>query len=213
MDTKKVIPIMLAIMGLILLSGGVAAHYGRAARAAACEACGMEVERSDSSTFTIVTQDGVVRYGCCPMCSLMIGIFYRNAAIGGKCFECGREIKVNILNADLSEVTPIGAQYNVSIILGNSCATRKIVCSPICAQKVKTSQNWAKDLPLLPVGTAFQRAKETIPRFTIMPRQVRIPEISYILVGLGATLLALSPISWKLLKRRSASSLDRKGAH
>ena len=202
MNRKKALPIMLAIVGLIFLSGGVAAYYGRTGRAAACEACGMEVERTDPSTFTIATPDGATRYGCCPMCSLMIGIHYKNAAITGRCFECGKAIGINILNSDLTGATPVGPQYNVSIVLGKSCVTRKIFCSSTCAYKVKTSQDWAKDLPIVPLATSFGTAKENVPKFTIIPRQVRIPEISYILIGLGLVLVASSPVSWMLLRRK-----------
>jgi len=193
---------MLAIVGLIFLSGGVAAYYGRTGRAAACEACGMEVERTDPSTFTIATPDGATRYGCCPMCSLMIGIHYKNAAITGRCFECGKAIGINILNSDLTSATPVGPQYNISIALGKSCVTRKIFCSSTCAYKVKTSQDWAKDLPIVPLATSFGTAKENVPKFTIIPRQVRVPEISYVLIGLGLVLVASSPVSWILLRRK-----------
>jgi len=202
LDTKKTLPIMLVILGLIFLSGGVAAYYGRTGRAAACEACGMEIERTDPSTFTITTPDGVTRYGCCPMCSLMIGAYYRNTAVAGKCFECGKAIGINILNGDLTDATPVGPPYNISIILGKSCVTRKIFCSSTCAHRVRTSQDWARDLPIVPLATAFRTAKENVPKFTIVPRQVRVPEISYVLIGLGLVLIALSPISWKLLPKK-----------
>ena len=208
MDSRKVVPITLATVGLILFSGGVAAYYMRAGRSASCEACGMEVERTDPSTFTIHAPDGVVRYGCCPMCSLMIGIQLRDAVIIGRCFECGKDVKVNILNGNLSDVTPAGAPYSVSVILGESCVTRKIVCSVACAQRVKSRQGWASDLPAISLATAFQRAKERIPQFSIVPRQVRVPQTVCILVGLGAALLVTSPISWKFLHRRKEPQED-----
>jgi len=193
---------MFAILGLIFLSGGVAIYYGRTGRAAACEACGMEVERADPSTFMITTTDGAVKYGCCPMCSLMIGVYYRNAVVTGRCFECGREIRIRISSEDLSDISPVGAQHNVSIVLGKSCVTRKIVCSSMCAGRVRASQDWAKDLPVVPLAAAFQTAKQNVPKFTITPRQVKVPEISYILIGVGLLLVASSPISWKFLRRK-----------
>jgi len=200
LDARKIAPFMFAIFGLIFLSGGVSTYYVRAGSAAACEACGMEVERTDVSTFTVTTSDGTVRHGCCPMCSLMIGIYHRNAVVTGRCFECGKAIKISILNGDLSEASPVGPSYNVSVILGKSCVTRKIVCSPACADRVKASQEWAKDLPVVPLAASFEMAKQNVPKFTIIPRQVGVPQISYILIGLGFVLMVLSPISWKLLR-------------
>jgi len=204
MDAKRTLPVMLAMVGLIFLTGGVGAYYRRSTEAVACEACGMEVERTDPSTFMIMTPDGVTRYGCCPMCSLMIGIYYGNTVVTGRCFECGTALKVNIFSGDLSDISPVGVPYNVSVILGKSCVTRKIVCGLTCADRVRASKDWAKDLPLLPISASIQKARETVPRFTIIPRQVRIPEISYVLIGLGLTLIALSIFSRNLIyKRRS----------
>jgi len=115
---------------------------------------------------------------------------------------------VNILNGNLSDVTPVGAPYSVLVILGKSCVTRKIVCSAGCAQRVKSSQGWASDLPVIPLATASQTAKEKIPQFTIVSRQIRVPELAHILIGLGASLIAASPISWKLLSRKKETPKD-----
>lgn len=205
MERKKILSIMLAATGLVLFLGGSSVYLARSG-VVACEACGMEVEKSDLSTLAMTTSDGVTRYACCPMCGLMIGIYHKDAAVAGKCFACGERIKINISGGQMSDFTPVGPRYNVSIVLGNSCVTRKIVCSSACAQATKASKDWARELPVLPLATAFQRARESVPRFTIAPRQVSIPGMSYILIGLGVTLIVLSGVSYRLFNKRPAAS-------
>ena len=201
LDRAKTLPIVFAILGLILLSGGVSAYLGRGERTT-CGACGMEIEKTDPSTFKIAMQDGAVRYGCCPICSLRAGIYYKNAVVSGRCFGCGIQIEVKIVNYDLSRISPT---QDVSIVEGKACATTKIVCSVVCAQKVKDVYPWAKDLAVTRLEVAFQRLfllPSHLEYSQIPYREAGISGLRHALIGIGLALLALSPVSWILPRRK-----------
>ncbi len=199
MKRVLLIPGLLAIVGAVFLTGGVSAYFTKVGTTVVCEACGMEIRKDDPSTFTISTGTRTC-YGCCPICALMIGIYYENASISCECLACGKDIAMGIVNGNLSSVTPTGDMFNVSVVFGMACIKNKIVCCDDCANTVRNTYEWAKDLPVITLKQAFNRAKAKVPTTTISPREIRIPELTYALLGAGIVLIASSPIAWKRLK-------------
>lgn len=202
MRKEMVIPVLLAIIGLVFLAGGASAHMAKQATKVACEACAMEIRKEDPSTFSIVTADDVTRYGCCPMCALMVAIYYEDATVSAECFACGRDITIVVEDENLSSWTPYGEKFNVSIIFGGACMKNKIVCSQDCAATVKNTYAWAADLPVKTLIQTFSMSKMMLPQKTIGPRQMKITEMTYYLMAIGIGLLALAPISWRIMKRK-----------
>jgi len=197
MRKQVLVPALLALIGLVFLTGGVSAYFFKKASTAACEACSMEVKIGDPSTHVIATADGVTRYGCCPICALAIAYYYENATISVPCFACGEKITITIENGNITSVTPSGGTYNVSVIFGAACIKNKIVCCQDCADTVKSSYGWAQELPVINLDTAFAKAKiMAATKFTITPRQITIPMMTYILIYIGIALLAAAPVTW-----------------
>lgn len=202
MRKEIVISVLLAIIGLVFLAGGASAYMTKQATRIACEACAMEIRKDYPSTFSIVTADDMTRYGCCPMCALMVAIYYEDATVSAECFACGRDITIVVEDENLSSWTPYGGTFNVSTILGGACMRNKIVCSQDCVATVKNTYAWATDLPVKTIMQTFSMSKMMLPQKTIGPRQMKIPEMTYYLMAIGMVLLALAPISWRVMQRK-----------
>jgi len=192
---------LLAIIGIVFLVGGASAFFIKSGTTVVCEACGMEIERDDPSKFQVVCA-GEPHFACCPVCGLVVGIYYINSSVEGQCFACGRVITVSIINENLSSVTPTGGAYNVSMIFGQMCMKNKMVCSNNCANTVKNSYEWAADLPVKTMDQTFSIAKIKYQQMTVGYKPLSIPMLTYVLVAVGIILLLLSPASWALMKRR-----------
>ena len=204
MRKEVLVPSLLAIIGIIFLTGGASAYFVRSGTTAMCEACGMEIKKDDPSTFSIVSADGETHYGCCPVCALIIAIYYNNASAYGNCFECEQEISFSIVNANLTSVTPTGGTYNVSMVFGMMCMKNKMVCSSNCANTVKNSYDWAGDLPLKTAQQTFNIAAMKYADFSIGYKPLTVPILTYALIGIGLGLIVSAPLSWILMKRRAS---------
>lgn len=196
------IPLLIAVLGVIFLAGGASAYITKSATTTVCEACGMEIEKDDPSTYSILSSDQTVHYGCCPICAQIVGIYYNNSEVNGKCFACSRAITLTIQNGNLTATSPTGSAYNVSVVFGAMCMKNKIVCSNACAESVRGTYDWAADLPLKTTVQSFGIAKTKYSQFTIGYKPITIPNLVYGLIGSGIILLALAPVSWAVMKRR-----------
>ena len=203
------IPTILAIIGIIVLAGGLSVYFIKAETVAACAACGMEVSRRDISTFQILTADGKLMYGCCPICSLAIATYYDDAEVKGLCYRCGKDVSIKISNKELSTIYPNGSGDNVSMIFGKTCIKNKLVCSNECGREILRSESWATKLPIMTIQQAFSTAKTKVPEFKIQYRTVEAPIVAYALIGTGLILLAAAPIWIMLQKRNVQASKDQ----
>lgn len=206
MRKEVLIPFLLAIIGIIFLAGGTSAYFVRSGTTAVCEACGMEIQKDDPSTFSTAS-DGETHYGCCPVCALIIAIYYNNATVYGNCFACGQEITFSIVNGSLTSVTPTGGTYNVSMVFGMMCMKNKIVCSNDCANTMKNSYGWATDLPLKTAQQTFGIAAMKYAEFSVGYKPLAVPTLTHALIGIGIGLIVSAPLCWMLIKRRVSKSV------
>jgi len=201
MKKQILVPLLLAILGIILLAGGASAYVMKSTATVVCEACGMEIEKDDPSTFSIVSSDQTVHYGCCPVCAQVVGIYYENSTVNGQCFACSKAIALTIHNGNLTSISPTGTTYNVSMVFGAMCMKNKIVCGNTCAASVKSTYDWATNLPVKTSNQTFGIAKSKLAQFTVGYKPVTIPTLTYALLGSGMILLASAPVTWVLMKR------------
>jgi len=196
-----IIPSLLAIIGLVFLIGGVSAFFVKSGTTVVCEACGMEIQRDDPSKFQVICA-GESHFACCPVCALVVGIYYINSSVEGQCFSCGTPITITVLNEKLSSVAPTGVTYNVSMVFGQMCMKNKLVCSNNCANTVKNTYDWATDLPVKTTNQTFSIAETKYQQMTVGYKPLSIPMLTYVLIAIGIISLLLSPTSWVLMKRR-----------
>jgi hypothetical protein len=79
----------------------------------------------------------------------------------------------------------------------------KMVCSNSCLETVRQNYEWAKDLPTLTVGEAFLRGKMMVgTKFTISPKPINVPEITYVLIVAGIIMLSFAPVIWAIMTGR-----------
>ncbi|MFX1342728.1 MAG: hypothetical protein ACFFAL_08515, partial [Promethearchaeota archaeon] len=187
--------------GLIFLAGGVGATLNRTMTTAACEACGMEVEKTDVSSLRVVSSDGGEHWACCPICADVIGLYYEDAEIQGECFACGQDINIHLEDSQLSYVEFSGNKEFIKVLLGGMCMKNKLVCSGACALSVHQSYDWAADIPEKTLEEALMIGNTKLATMTVSYRPVSIPALNYMLIGTGAALLVAAPIAWKLMNR------------
>jgi hypothetical protein len=194
----------LALIGAVFLAGGASASINRTSNTAVCEACGMEIAKADISTFSIVAADGSEHWACCPICAEVVGIYYTNSEINGKCFVTGKSIKMTVVNGNFSTatVTPAQAGDNVTIVLGGSCATNKIVSDSMHGAEARQTIG-VSNASLTTVPQSFTAARTKLASMTVGYKPVSIPMLNYALSGVGAVFLCAAPVSWKIVQKRS----------
>ena len=193
--------VAVTIIGLIFLAGGVGATVNRTMTTIVCEACGMEIEKGDVSTMLVVSADGAEHWACCPICADVVGLYYENAVIQGQCFACGKDISVHLENSQLSYVDFSGNKEFIKVLLGGMCMKNKLVCSGACAQSVHQSYDWAADIPEKTLQEALIMANAKLETMTVGYKPLSIPALNYVMIGVGATLLAAAPIAWKIMNK------------
>lgn len=200
---KTPVLVAVAIIGTIFLVGGVGATVNRTMTTIVCEACGMEIEKADVSTFRVVSADGAEHWACCPICADVIGLYYENNVIYGKCFACGQDINVHLENSQLSYIEFTGNKEFIKILLGGMCMKNKLVCSGACTQSVRQSYDWATDIPAKTLQEALTIGSTKLETMTVGYRPLSIPALNYVMIGIGAVLLAAAPVAWKLTNKGS----------
>ncbi len=193
--------IALVLIGIIFLAGGVGATLNRTMSVATCEACGMEVQKSDISSFVVVTTDHQEHWACCPICAEVIALYYKDAEIQGKCFACGKEIDIKIADGNLSAIDFSGNKEFIKMVAGGICMKNKLVCSAACAQSVHNSYDWAANVPEKPIQETLVMANNKLKTMTVDYRPLTIPALNYVMIGLSVVLFAAAPLTWKLMTR------------
>ena len=199
----KLFPIIIALVGVILLSGAAATYVSKASSTTVCEACGMEIPKDDTSTITIASDSaGDTHYACCPVCAMVVSIYYENATLKAQCFSCGENITITFAAQNITSVNPTDDNHNVTMIFAMACEKNKFVCTNTCAGNIKTTFEWARDLPMKTVPQTYSIALSKLATFTVGYKPVQVPTITYLLAGAGAVLLVTSPLEWALVERR-----------
>lgn len=196
---------ILAVVGVIFLIGGVAAALNRTLTTARCEACGMEVVKTDVSTQRVVSSDGEEHWACCPICGFVVGLYYEDAEIQGQCFACGQDVDVHLEASQLSYVEFSGNKEFIKVLVGGMCMKNKLVGSAACAQAVHQSYEWATDVPEKTLQEALMIGNNKLTTMTVGYKPISIPALNYVLIGTGVVLLAAAPITWKLMNKGSES--------
>lgn len=189
--------LIFCLVGTLFLAGGVAATLNTTMSTASCEACGMEIEKVELSSFKIVTLDGVEHWGCCPICAMVEGVHYDDCVLEAKCFECGETITIIIENGALTS----DYDDSVRVIVGGSCMKNKIVCSSSCAETVKQTYDWATSAPEKNLKEAMSIANTKLSSMTVSYKAVKIPELNFVLIGIGGALLVTTVITWRFSKK------------
>lgn len=192
----------LVLIGTIFLVGGVSATVNRTMTTATCEACGMEIEKSDISTLLIIASDQTEHWACCPICADVIALHHQDAEIQSKCYACGNEVIVHIEDTQLSYIEYSGNKEFIKVLVGGSCMKNKLVCSGACAQSVHESYEWAANVPDKSLQEALTIANGKLESMTVGYRPVSIPTLNYALIATSVVLLAAAPIAWKFLNKR-----------
>ncbi len=202
MNWRKTAPIAMFAVGFILVSMGMAASYVRAQETSACDACGMEIKKTDPTVFTIRTADGAEHYGCCPVCALSMAIYYDNTAVTTECATCGESIEITIRNQTITGYKPNDVQHNVSMVFGKACLSNRMVCSGACAETLKTTNTGMAEFPVKTLQETYSMAKAKIPTLSINTKNIQTPTVTLAVFGTGGALIILAPVLWLLLNRR-----------
>jgi hypothetical protein len=107
----------------------------------------MEVIKTDSSTFRVVSSNGEEHWACCTICAMIEGIYYTNSEVHGECFSCGSEVVIVFREAELAWLDFSGNNEFVKVLFGGSCMKNKLTCSGSCTTSVRQTYDWASDLP------------------------------------------------------------------
>ena len=182
------VALSLVLIGTIFLVGGVSATVNRTMTTATCEACGMEIEKSDISTLLVTAADQTEHWACCPICADVIALHHQDAEIQGKCYACGNEVIVHIEDTQLSYIEYSGNKEFIKILVGGSCMKNKLVCSGACAQSVHESYEWAANVPDKSLPEALTIANGKLESMTVGYRPVSIPALNYALIATSAVL-------------------------
>lgn len=201
MKTNVIATLSLVLIGIIFLAGGVATSLGGTSSKVTCEACGMIVDKNDISALKVVLEDGAEHWGCCPICAEVVGLYYVNSEIQAKCFVSGTPIKIIIENGNFSSASATPATSEVMVVVGGACAKNKIVASQMYAEQVKNTFDWASNASIRTVPQSFVAASTKLSDVTPSAEVPSIPAVNYIMMGIGATLLAAAPLSFKLLNK------------
>ena len=208
LKTNVIAALSLVLIGIIFLAGGVATSLGGASSKATCEACGMVVDKDDISALKIVLPDGAEHWGCCPICAEVVGLYYVNSEIQARCFVSGTPIKIIVENGNFSSSSATPATGEVMVVVGGSCAKNKIVSSLTYAEQVTNTYDWASNASIKTVPQSFVAASTKLSDVTPSAELPSIPLVNYIMIGVGAVLLAAAPVSFKLLNN-SKSNLSK----
>jgi len=200
----KFMPILIAVVGIILLAGGASTYIAKSSSTAACEACGMEITKEDISAIEVVSESGEAHWACCPVCAMVVSMYYQNATLHAHCFSCNENTTVTFAGANIMSVTPSDGTHNVTMIFGMSCMMNKLVCSNECADNVRATYDWASALPSRTMSQTFGIAQSKYAQFTVGYKVIQTPTITYGLIAGGSILLVVAPLEWVLVERRKA---------
>lgn len=203
MKNSVLVALILGLIGIIFVAGGASASLNVVTNTATCNACGMEVSKSDISTLKIVTTTGDEYYACCPVCAAEVAIYYNNCTIYGQCYVSGKSIAITVVNGNYSSVsvTPSDPTDNVAVVIGGGgCKTNKLVSNTNYANQVLQTYSSNPNASIKTLPQVFSMARTKLSQSTLSYKQVEIPAINYALIGIGASFLVASPLSWRLLK-------------
>ena len=195
------------LIGTIFLVGGVGATLNRTNTTATCEACGMEIEKSDISSSLVVSSDLTEHWACCPICADVVALYYQDSEIQAKCFACGGEIDVHLKDGQISYVDYSGNKEFIKVLVGGVCMKNKLVCSSACAQTVHQSYGWAEDVPEKSLQEALVVGNNKLQTMTVGYRPISIPTLNYLIIATGVVLLAMAPIAWKLMNKNPKTQI------
>ncbi len=203
----KYVVLVIIVVGVIFLAGGVGATISRTMTTVACEACGMEIAKADSSTLRVVSSDGAEHWGCCPICAMVEGIYYNDSEVDGQCFECGKSIGMNFSDGELAWLHFSGNSEFIRVILGGSCMKNKLTCSTACSNAIESSYDWAATASEKTLQESTEIARTKLASLTVAYRPTKIPALNYALIGIGIALISIAPITWKIVQKRSKKQL------
>jgi hypothetical protein len=206
----KFVPLLIVIIGVVLLVGGASAYLAKSSSTTSCEACGMEIAKVDVSTMRILTKQNETHWACCPVCGMVVAMYYQNATLQAQCFGCSGNITIEFSDGNLTSVSPVAQGNNVTMIFGMACTKNKISCSDACAENVKTTYDWAAGLPTKTMGQTFGIAQTKYSQFTVGYKPIQIPTISYGLLASGIIMFAVAPLEWTLVERRRKTEADKR---
>lgn len=193
----KVVVITIFVIGAIFLIGGVGATLNKTQKTAACEACGMEVIKTDSSTFRVVSSDGEEHWACCAICAMIEGIYYTNSEVHGECFSCGSKVVIVFRESELAWLDFSGNNEFVKVLFGGSCMKNKLTCSGSCATSIRQTFDWASDLPTKSLQESTGMARNKLSTMTVAYRPTKIPALNYALIGIGIVLTGAASLMWR----------------
>lgn len=205
----KIVPILIAVVGFILLIGGASSYLVKSSSTVVCEACGMEVQKDDASTIRIVSLAGETHWACCPVCAMVVALYYENATLHADCFSCGRDITIEFVKQNITSISPLGETYNVTMLFGMSCMKNKFVCSNGCANNVRTQYDWATLLPSKTMNQTLSIAWSKYSQFTVGYKPIKVPEITYGLICGGIAILIVAPLEWILIEKKKTTKVDK----
>jgi len=198
---------MIAIVGIILLVGGASSYLVKSGSTAACEACGMEIAKDDFSTIRIASETGENHWACCPVCAMVMSLYYENATLQCGCFSCGENVTIELVEGNITSVSPSDGTYNVTMIFGMSCMKNKLVCSNECADDVRSEYDWATGLPTKTMGQTLSIAEMKYSQFTVGYKPIEVPAITYGLIIGGVALLVVAPLEWILVEKKKTNKV------
>ena len=205
MKNNFIVALILVLIGVVFLAGGAAASINTVSNTVRCEVCGMTISKTDISTVQVVTPDGVTHWACSPICAAELAMYYKNDVIDAKCYVTGDSITISVVNGTPTSVSvsPSSAQDDVQVVMGSSTMdTWKFVSTTVAANQLLQTYSSNPNATVISLQNAFMMANNMMSMKTPSYRPVQIPEINYALMIAGAALLVLSPISWKLLRRK-----------
>lgn len=215
MKTNVSVALILGIIGIVLLTGGVAASVNTVSTMVRCEACGTTMSKTDISTIQVLTPDGVTHWACSPTCAAELAIYYQNDTIKAKCFVSGSAIQISVVNGNFTSVSvsPSSPQDNVQVVEGenginiasvNSMNAEKFVSTTAFANQLLL-QNYSSNPNAITrtLQQTFFMGQTMLPMMPPTYRAVQIPNLYYAFMIVGGALFAAAPISWKFLKNRN----------
>jgi len=198
----KFVPLLVAVVGVILLIGGASSYQIKSGSTVACEACGMEIAKEDISTIRTVSEPEETHWACCPVCAMVMALYYENATLKAVCFSCGEDVMIEFQEGNITSISPSDGTYNVTMVFGMSCMKNKLVCSDECADNVKTEYDWAGDLPTKTMEQTLSVAEMKYSQFTVGYKPIEVPAITYGLIVGGVALVVVAPLEWILVERK-----------
>ena len=194
---------VLALIGIVLLAGGLAASAYTVSNTVRCEICGMTMNKNSITTVRVVTSNGVTHWACDPLCAAEEAVYYKTCTIDAKCYVSGRSIQINVVDGNITSVTvtPSSPQDDVSVIVsGNSMTDYQFVSTQAYAnQLMQKYSSHSTDTDFTPQQIFATGANMFMGTPSYKP--VQIPTINYALIIAGIALICAAPVSWKLLKK------------